>query len=78
MDPIVLSSTHPAGAVTAMPGGGIRQHGDPNPELNSAPVGEAADLQAGDLDADARREREQRVTQPATDVKADRADIGTE
>jgi hypothetical protein len=72
------SSTHPAGAVTPMPGGGIRQHGDPNPELNSSPVGELSDLQAGDLSPEEQRRIAGTVTQPATDVLADRADIGTE
>lgn len=71
------SSTHPAGAVWPMAGGGIRQHGDPNPELNSAPS-EAGNLQAGELDAEARARVAATVTQPATDVQADRADIGTE
>jgi hypothetical protein len=72
------SSTSPAGAVTAIPGGGIRQHGDPNPELNSSPIGDSFDLQAGDLSAAARRIVQGTITQPATDVQADRADIGTE
>lgn len=69
--------TSPAGGVTAMPNGGIRQHGDPNPELNSAPR-EAGDEHAGELDAEARRAVERTVTEPATDVATDRPDVGTE
>lgn len=69
--------TSPAGGVTAMPGGGIRQHGDPNPELNSAPS-EPVDEHAGELDDEARRAVEETVTEPATDVETERPDIGTE
>lgn len=72
------SSTSPAGAVTAIAGNGIRQANDPNPELNSSPSGEGTDEQVGDLSAAARRIVEGTVTQPATDVQADRPDLGTE
>lgn len=72
------ASTHPAGAVTALADGTLRQHGDVNPELNSSPAGESTDLQSGDLDRAAKRFVEDMVTDTATNVKADRADIGTE
>lgn len=63
-----LGSTHPAGAVTTYPGG-VRQHGDPNPELNSAPSAEEEETPV---------KIHHPVTQPATDVEAGRPDIGTE
>jgi hypothetical protein len=72
-----LSTTHPAGAITRLADGTLRQHGDPNPELNSAPS-ESADLRAGDVDASVLEELDGHVTQPATDVAAERPDIGTE
>lgn len=72
------SATHPAGAITRTSDGVLRQHGDPNPELNESPSGETTDLQAGDLSLEARSEIEAQVTQPATDVSTNRADIGTE
>jgi hypothetical protein len=61
-----------------MASGGIRQANDPNPALNSSPNDEDTDEQAGDLSAATRRMIERTVTQPATDVQTDRADIGTE
>lgn len=73
------SSTHPAGAITTLPDGRLRQAGDFNlVDLNSSPVGEATDEQSGDLSAEARKFIEAQHTQPATDVQTDRPDIGTE
>jgi hypothetical protein len=72
------NATHPAGAITRTADGVLRQHGDPNPELNESPRDEGTNLQAGDLDAQALAERQAQVTQPATDVQADRPDTGTE
>lgn len=72
------NTTHPAGAVTRTADGQLRQHGDSFPELNESPQGETTDLQAGDLSPESLKEQRERVTQPATDVQADRADIGTE
>jgi hypothetical protein len=72
------SSTSPAGAVTAMPDGRIRQHGDPNPDLNSSPAGEPFELQSGDEDAEVRRIISDQHTQPSTEFRSDRVDLGTE
>lgn len=76
---VASNPTHPAGAAMRLPDGSLRQAGDWNQQdLNSSPAGEAADLQAGDLSPQERKRIAGTITHTATDVQADRADIGTE